>query len=116
MRSLGLGAVVIVAGCIIQRGQPGGGSIGAPNDYVGAAVFAATGLGGAAVNRKLTGDCYANCQAGYYCNHDSGICERKTCECPADQVCERIGGENVCVQPLHRREDEDAGRDAADAD
>jgi hypothetical protein len=83
-------------GCIVQRGQK--------NDYLGAAVFAASGVGASVVNRKITGDCYASCPRGYACDHDSGLCEPKDCDCPADQVCEIVGGEKTCTQRRLRHE------------
>ena len=102
--------------CIWQgRGQRDP-ALGGPNDYVGAGVFAATGVGAAVVNRKLTGDCYASCPAGYVCNHDTGVCDRRSCTCPADQVCEIVGGEVLCTQPRRRLESEiDASASEADA-
>lgn len=72
------------------------------NDPVGAAVFAASNVAGSAVNRKLTGECYAACTPGSSCNHETGLCERIACACPADQICERIGTEVVCRQAAHR--------------
>jgi hypothetical protein len=99
--------------CIVQRGQRDP-SVSAPNDFFGAGVFAATGVGAAIVNRKVTGDCYASCPSGYACNHDTGICERRTCMCPADQVCELVGGRVVCTQSRHRDEaDLDASSEEA---
>jgi hypothetical protein len=109
-------AVVLLSGvaaCILQRGQKDP-AVGSPNDFVGAGVYAATGLGAAAVNRKVTGDCYAACTTGYVCNHDTGMCEQRTCMCPADRVCEIVGGEVVCTQP--RRAKEGAIDASADAD
>lgn len=101
-----------ISACILQRGQKVP-SAGRSNDYVGAAVFAGTGVAAAVVNRKLTGDCYAVCPRGYACDHDSGICERLECDCPADEVCDRVAGEIVCVQPPHRDQAEwaDGGPD-----
>jgi hypothetical protein len=92
-------------------------SVGGANDYVGGLVFAGTGVAATAVNRKITGDCYANCQAGYACDRDSGLCERIECSCPADQVCEIVGGRKVCTQRRRPPEEPlDAGADAPEAD
>jgi hypothetical protein len=83
--------------------------VGAPNDFVGAAVYAATGAGAAVVNRKVTGECYASCPAGRACDRASGLCEPIVCSCPADLVCERAGAETACVQPRRSEEATDAG-------
>lgn len=45
-------------------------------NYVGAAGATAFGVGAAAVNRVVTGDCWADCVAGTVCNRDTGLCER----------------------------------------
>lgn len=45
--------------------------------YAGAAIFAGTAVGAVAVNRAVTGDCWAICSPGWYCNHKSGLCERE---------------------------------------
>jgi hypothetical protein len=110
-----LAAAVACAGfaCIIQRGQNP--SVG--NRGLDALVFAGTAVGGAAINRNVTGECWASCPAGYACDRKSGVCEKLQCNCPADLVCERAGSETVCVQPRAKRERpiDDAGADASDA-
>jgi hypothetical protein len=109
-------AASLVAACIVQRGR-GDPSVGTPNDYVGAGVLAATGIGASVIHRKITGDCYAACPPGTVCDRDSGLCERRGCACPADQVCEVVGGEVVCTQPPRRHEsDLDASGDGAAVD
>lgn len=109
----------LAAACVAQRGQKDPG-IGRQNDYVGAGVFAATAVGAVALHRTLTGGCYASCPEGYVCNHETGICDRRPCMCPADQVCEVVGGQVLCTQPRRRTEhDLDASKRAdasADAD
>jgi hypothetical protein len=52
------------------------------NDYGTAAVGLGATVIGAGVNRALTGGCWANCQKGFYCNREKGICERGECETP----------------------------------
>jgi hypothetical protein len=109
-------AASLAAACIVQRGR-GDPSVGGANDYVGAGVLAATGIGASVVHRKITGGCYAACPPGTVCDRDSGLCERRACACPADQVCEVVGGEVVCTQPPRRHEsDLDASRDGAAVD
>jgi hypothetical protein len=68
---LTLVAIVAVA-CTQTRG----------NDYGTAAVGLGATVIGAGVNRALTGGCWANCQKGFYCNREKGICERGECETP----------------------------------
>ncbi len=55
---------------------PGCRAAGAPT-YAGAALFAGTAVGATAVNRAITGDCWATCSKGWHCNHESGLCERE---------------------------------------
>lgn len=64
--------VVVGAACTPARG----------NDYGTAAVGLGATVIGAGVNRVLTGGCWANCQKGFYCNREKGICERGECETP----------------------------------
>jgi hypothetical protein len=116
-RFLGVTVVVVgsaAAACIVQRrqGDPG---VSASNDFVGAAVFAASGVGASVVNRKVTGDCYAACPPGTVCNRETGLCDPRPCSCPADKVCETVGGETLCVHRRPRHElDVDASAEAAD--
>ena len=56
---------------------PGCRAAGVPT-YAGAAIFAGTAVGATAVNRAVTGDCWATCYEGWHCNHKSGLCERET--------------------------------------
>jgi hypothetical protein len=94
----------------------GGNGLPRANDPAAAAVFAATNVAASVVNRKVTDDCYAACTPGSACNHETGLCERIACSCPADQICERIGTELVCRQPTPRREGAfDAAADGSDA-
>ena len=44
--------------------------------YAGAAIFAGTAVAATAVNRSLTGECWAVCSPGLHCNHRSGLCEK----------------------------------------
>lgn len=89
-------ALTAQAACILNGHGVGA---GAPNDYAGAAVFAASAVGATAVNRELTGECYAACTPGHACNRKTGLCEPIACHCPADLVCEIVGGDKVCVHP-----------------
>jgi hypothetical protein len=63
---------VVGAACTQTRG----------NAYGPAAVGLGATVIGAGVNRALTGGCWANCQEGFYCNREKGICERGECETP----------------------------------
>jgi hypothetical protein len=51
------------------------------SSYPAAAVFAATAVGATAINRAVTGDCWAVCSVGWHCNHDTGLCDEDQ---PAD--------------------------------
>lgn len=39
-----------------------------------AAVGLASTVGAAAINRAITGGCYAMCSTGYHCDHKDGLC------------------------------------------
>lgn len=41
-----------------------------------AALLGATAIGAAAVNRSVSGDCWATCSPGWVCNRESGLCEK----------------------------------------
>lgn len=60
-----LGLVVLLVGCRVNGLSP----------YPAAALFTATAVGATAVNRAVTGDCWAVCRTGWHCNHDTGLCD-----------------------------------------
>jgi hypothetical protein len=77
------------------------GTTGSTHNYTGAAIFGGTAVAAAGANRAVTGDCWASCPTGRVCNRETGTCDLLPCSshCPADLRCERVGGEEVCVQP-----------------
>jgi hypothetical protein len=88
------------------------------HNYAGAAMFAASGVAAAGVNRAVTGYCWAACTPGTTCDRASGMCLPLPCssKCPADLKCELIGGEYLCVHPKNEALAsmlDDAGADAA---
>jgi hypothetical protein len=109
-RAIALVAYLGVAACmpVASNGLP------RPNDAASAAILAASNAAASVVNRKLTRECYGVCTLGTACNHETGMCDRIPCSCPADQVCENVGTEVVCRQPHIRQEGAmDAGADDA---
>lgn len=48
--------------------------------------YAAAGIGlgatvvASGINRALTGSCWAVCAKGFYCDHESGLCQRGECD------------------------------------
>lgn len=67
------------------------------NNYPAAAVFAAEAVGGAAIHRARTNQCWATCQNGTVCDEASGLC-LADCEgpCSAGQKCQTIHGVRKC--------------------
>jgi hypothetical protein len=57
--------------------------------YEEASVGLGTALSFTAVNRALTGDCWAQCSHGYACDRKRGLCVRAECvpECPEGEHC-----------------------------
>lgn len=99
--------VVLVPACRVASG------------YAGAAIFAGTALGATAVNRSLTGECWAACSKGWHCNHDSGLCDQDLTE-PGVHEIRRHPAERADAaagEALPRRSDDAGGEpDAAEAD
>ncbi len=112
--AIGVGGA-LAAGCHVYRGSPGPNPFVGQNDPIGAAIFAGSAVGATGVNRAVTHECYSTCPYGTACNHESGMCEKLTCACRADLVCERIGGENVCVGRSSRDKPGDGGTAISDA-
>ena len=56
---------------------------------IGAGLNLGLGLGAAAASRA-EGGCYATCTGGTFCNPETGMCERMTCEggCGDHEFCE----------------------------
>jgi hypothetical protein len=79
--------------------------------YPAAAVLAGTGVVAAGVNRGITGDCWASCRQGDYCDRKSGTCVHQACggECRTDEACI----DEVCKPRRHEtqfpREELDGG-------
>jgi hypothetical protein len=67
---LGLLLVWLLASC----GHSNTNNYGAAGVWLGAAVLA-TGI-----YRAVTGNCWANCAKGWYCDRPSGICKRGECD------------------------------------
>lgn len=107
---LAMGLVAfVVPECVPYSGQAQP-LVGAPNNYKGAAIFAATGVGAAALHRKLSGGCYAVCSPGYYCDRSSGMCQKM-------DECHGPNGRDTCQGgPQFRlvRSDATAGGDSAE--
>ncbi len=53
-------------------------SVGGVPKYAGAGIAVGSMVGATAVNRVITGECWARCSKGWHCNHKSGVCERET--------------------------------------
>jgi len=67
---------------------------------------ASVGLGSAlsftAVNRAITGDCWAECSHGYACDRKRGLCVRAECvpECAVGEHCViEVDGRFRCMDP-----------------
>ena len=71
-----------------------------PHNYAGAAMFAASGVAAAGVNRAVTGYCWSACPSGTTCDRESGLCEPLPCSsrCPADSQV-RGRGRRANVRP-----------------
>jgi hypothetical protein len=74
----------------------------------GSSTYAAAGIGlGATVlatgiHRAVTGSCWANCAKGFYCDHESGMCQRGECDpsCREGDYCvKEASGDFRCVAP-----------------
>ncbi len=68
-RRLSISWVLVVsaaAGCRVHTAPQG----------PAAAIFAGSAVAASAVNRKMTGDCYAVCLDGWHCDRESGLCRR----------------------------------------
>ena len=113
--AIGLGGFLGAAGCHVYRGSTGRDPFVGQNDPLGAAVLAGSAVAATGVNRAVTHGCYSSCPYGTSCNHDTGMCEKLTCACRADLVCERIGGENVCVGRKAPDKASDGGADGSAA-
>jgi hypothetical protein len=114
--AVALPLVALAVACIVRRGvppDPDHALVGDANDALGAAVFAATGVAATAVHRAVAGGCLSSCPYGLRCDEKTGTCMKPLCRCPADLVCERIGGQLVCMQPRPVRDTPlDASADA----
>ena len=67
--------------------------------YQAAGATAGVGVLASGINRKITGDCWANCPPGTRCDRENGICVELPCrgECPSGKRCERFGTRYECV-------------------
>lgn len=93
MRRIVLSAVAATLGCV-----PYGPGVGQSE---AATVLAATALGATSVYRSKTRGCWANCQSGTQCDHDSGTCEPIPCGgCPTDTHCVPTPSGDRCVPRL----------------
>jgi hypothetical protein len=56
-------------------------------------------VGAVAVNRVVTGDCWAHCSLGYVCNHESGLCEQGECypACASGYHCAATSMGRTCL-------------------
>jgi len=65
-----------------------------------AAITTGAAVAAAAVNRAITGECWAACPNGYGCDEATGKCVQLSCygDCPPDSRCIRRGGREECVR------------------
>jgi hypothetical protein len=74
----------------------GGATYGAAAAGLGATVLAS------GIHRAVTGSCWANCAKGFYCDHESGLCQRGECDpsCGEGDYCvKESNGFFRCVAP-----------------
>lgn len=71
--ALWIASLTFITGCIAA------GSTTSPRaNYARAGGGLAFGVAAAAVNRAITGDCWANCALpNTFCNHKTGLCEKR---------------------------------------
>jgi hypothetical protein len=94
-----------------------------PPSVVNAGLNTGLGVGAAALERSA-GGCYAVCQKGTACNHETGMCEAIPCrgECRSDEECvdspfgERCEPRDQPLRDLGASADRDAGAGDAGPD
>jgi hypothetical protein len=106
-------SLALAAGCLRASSTNG------PANYRGAALGAAFGVAAAGVNRALTGDCWASCLPGTYCDNPSGLCKKleRPEDIPSPYPTGARAADQAPIDPLPARSpaELDAGADAADA-
>lgn len=88
--------VSVVLGVVVVAACGGNSTYGAAAVGLGATVLAS------GINRVATGACWANCTKGYYCDHESGVCQRGECDpsCREGDYCvKEANGYFRCVAP-----------------